>query len=382
MTQIGERSDAASSAVDRLVDRARTAVVDRAAAERCVDELERWARPQAAAPRWVPWLAAGLAAAATIALALWWRAGALERPGPVVLGDRVAIMAAAGTVYRVIRAEAGDTELAVERGAVTARLWPSGAPHRLALSGGGVTATATGTVYSLAITATGPVINVAEGAVEVRAADGLHVVTAGGAWPAAGAAPGGAPGAVIDRDAVTALLALPAPGPQAAPGDAAIEVDATPLAGLGAVAGDTADGSVDGAADDTAGDPVGAAEGDAASSSAAPRPRAGAGSGSAAIKDRWRTARLWRGQGRFAAALAECVAIADARDPVWSPIALVEAIRIALGPLADPERVLALADRMIRDWPDDAQTAEARALRCRALAQLGRSAECAAPAAP
>jgi hypothetical protein len=117
---------------------------------------------------------------------------------------------------------------------------------------------------------------------------------------------------------------------------------------------------------------------DAAVSPAAPRPgtRTDAGSESSAIKDRWHTARLLRGQGRFTAALTECIAIADLRDPMWSPIALVEALRIELGPLADPERAVALADRMIREWPGDALTSEVRALRCRALDQLGRSAEC------
>jgi hypothetical protein len=100
------------------------------------------------------------------------------------------------------------------------------------------------------------------------------------------------------------------------------------------------------------------------------------------IKDRWRAARLLRGQGWFADALAECVAIADARDPTWSPIALVEAIRIELGPLAGPERAIALADRMLREWPNDALAAEARELRCRALRQLGRGDECAIASPP
>jgi hypothetical protein len=58
---------------------------------------------------------------------------------------------------------------------------------------------------------------------------------------------------------------------------------------------------------------------------------------------------------------------------VWSPIALVEAVRIALGPLADPEHAIELADRMLRDWPHDPLVGEARTLRCRALSQLGKS---------
>ena len=61
------------------------------------------------------------------------------------------------------------------------------------------------------------------------------------------------------------------------------------------------------------------------------------------IKDRWRRARLLRGQGAFQRAVEECLAIAAARDATWSPIALVEAIRIYKGPLADPEEALVLA---------------------------------------
>jgi len=84
-----------------------------------------------------------------------------------------------------------------------------------------------------------------------------------------------------------------------------------------------------------------------------------------------------RSQGRDAAALAECLAIADAHDAMWSPIALIEAVRIELGPVADPQRAIALAARMIRDWPADPLVGEARELRCRAPRQLGRDNECA-----
>ena len=91
------------------------------------------------------------------------------------------------------------------------------------------------------------------------------------------------------------------------------------------------------------------------------------------IKDRWHHARLLRGQGEFRAALAECLAIADARDATWSPIAELEAARIDLGPLADPEQAIAVAERAIREWPSSALAAEARELRCRARSQLGRA---------
>src|SRR4051812_32120613 len=152
--------------LDALIERARSATVDRAQAERYVRELDRWARPvPARAPRrWVPWLAAGVAATAAVLVALWWR-GAAAPGTPVQIGDQVAILAAPGTAYRVVRSDAAGTEIAVERGAVTARLWHTARPHRLVLSGGGVRAKAVGTVFGLALGADGPVVGVIEGTV-------------------------------------------------------------------------------------------------------------------------------------------------------------------------------------------------------------------------
>jgi hypothetical protein len=103
---------------------------------------------------------------------------------------------------------------------------------------------------------------------------------------------------------------------------------------------------------------------------------------SSSIKDRWRFARLLRSQGKLRAALAECLTIANAGDVTWSPIALLEAIRLYAGPLADSAQVVALAGRLILEWPADALVPEARQLRCRALDRLGRGAECAAPPTP
>src|SRR6185436_16421904 len=96
--------------LDALIARARAATVDRAEAERYVRELERWARP--APRRWVPWLAAGLAAAA-IAIAVVRLAGraevAVAAVAPVQVGDRVTIVAEPAAAYRLVRAGADDT---------------------------------------------------------------------------------------------------------------------------------------------------------------------------------------------------------------------------------------------------------------------------------
>ncbi len=93
--------------------------------------------------------------------------------------------------------------------------------------------------------------------------------------------------------------------------------------------------------------------------------------------ERWRLARLRRAQGQFREALRQCVQIADSNDATWAPIALAEAMRITLGPLADPQQTLLLARRMRSAWPRHTLMIEVRAIECRALGQLGRGAECA-----
>jgi hypothetical protein len=94
------------------------------------------------------------------------------------------------------------------------------------------------------------------------------------------------------------------------------------------------------------------------------------------VNERWRSARLLRSQGKFADAIVECEAIADTHDATWAPIALVEAARIELGPLAAPERAITYVERFEREWSGNGLLPQARDLRCRALGQLGRGGEC------
>ena len=94
------------------------------------------------------------------------------------------------------------------------------------------------------------------------------------------------------------------------------------------------------------------------------------------VNERWRSARLLRSQGKFAEAIVECEAIAETHDATWAPIALVEAARIELGPLAAPERAITFVERFEREWSGNGLLPEARDLRCRALGQLGRGSEC------
>jgi hypothetical protein len=61
----------------------------------------------------------------------------------------------------------------------------------------------------------------------------------------------------------------------------------------------------------------------------------------------------------------ECLTIAGAKDPTWSPIALLEAARIELGPRGLLERAIALCERFETEWSSAGLAPEARELRCR-----------------
>jgi hypothetical protein len=325
------------SDLDRLVGIARAAAVPRAEADAYVRDLERWARTRPVRRIWVPWAVAAFAFAAALAIVVVRAPGGDDSITPTAIGDRVAIVAAPAARYRVAEAGADATRVVVECGTVTARLWHAGRPHRLVLEGGGVVASATGTVYSLTVREQGAVVHVDRGTVEVQDAAGVHVVAAGASWPAGARPP--------DPRAASVLLALAdrEPVQAVAPADAAI-----------------ADAVTDAA-------PVDAAPVAPPARQPAPAPT---------VKERWRHARLLRAQGKYPEAVEECVAIAATNDPVWGPIALVEAIRIEVGPLSDPARAVALADQMLASWPHDPLAPEARSLRCRALAELGRGGEC------
>lgn len=321
------------SDLDRLVATARSADVPRSEADAYVRELDRWARAQPARSTWLPWMAGGLAVAVAIAFVIL-RTPVEPAPAtPTDIGEQVAIVATPAARYRVTEATSEATRVVVEHGTVTARLWHTGRAHRLTLEGGGVVASATGTVYSLTVRDHAAVVHVDRGTVEVRDPAGVHMVPAGSSWPAGRPAP--------DRRGVSTLLALGdrelAPVREAPP-DAAVAaapidapVDAPPIVRT------------------------------------APKPPAV----TMTVKERWRHARLLRGQGKYPEAVEECVAIAATNDPVWAPIALVEAIRIDLGPLSDPTSAVALADQMLASWPRDALAPEVRSMRCHALAELG-----------
>lgn len=334
------------SRLDEMIARARTLDVREDDARQFVSGLAQWAgKSEPARARW-PWAvlaAAAAAATAVVVLLLVTRESPRHVEASAIrLGDRVAIVAAPSTQYRVIATDETRTVVDVSRGTVTARLWPGPHAYRLVLRGGGVEAVATGTVFALRVDDEGATVEVHEGHVAVSRGEDHVEVAAAAAWPH-----GGSLRSAGDARRLMAMPALPASAPEpetpsidAGVADATTEDAAPPIV----VVPERRDAAV-------AVPPI----------------------------ERWRRARLLRGQGKFDAALVECIAIADAKDATWSPIALLEAARIELGPKSSPERALALAERFASEWPHHELAPEARDLRCRALKQLGRDAECAVP---
>ncbi len=353
---------------------ARAAEVRRDVAERFVDELERWSRRDAATRTparrraWVLFGAAAMAAMAVVAVVSLWtrlapppeRVADLPHDVPVALEPLrlpgVAVIAASDTRYQVVSSGPQGTELALRSGRLVVRAWPG---HSVQVDHQTFRASADGAVFRIArvpSTTTAVAVEVVAGAMTIETRDPgamedarVERVGPGARWPADQAAVF----AASDQRAVTTLqqcTAFDLDLPSVPPPDADLHLDA---------------GS---AAADPASSPARRALG------ARPGPDAPPG---VSIKDRWRHARLLRAQADFAGALAECDAIADAHDPTWSPIALVEAARIYLGPLDDLEHVLTTTSRFFREYPTHALTRDVRELRCRALAQLGRGNECA-----
>lgn len=350
--------------LDDLITRARQLDVRPEHASAYVADLARWTRRERDLPqprRW-PAFVVGFAAAATIAAVLWLvRAPSATTAAPTQIGDRVAILASAGSRYAVAAIDASHTEIAIERGAVTAHVFPGASAHSVVLRGGGVQATGTDTL-TLAVDDRGNArVSANAGSAVVQGVS----IEAGQSVPAASEPVGAV--------AASRLAALEVPvarvvasdvrrdAPEPVPVPVPTEIEHT---------------SVEDARPPAPVPPHPAIVIDAGIAQHVPADAPPPANATTTVTDRWRSARLFRSQGKFNEAIAECVAIADSGDRTWAPIALVEAARIELGPLAAPERAIAYVDRFTREWPENELAPEARDLRCRALTQLGRGAEC------
>ncbi len=95
----------------------------------------------------------------------------------------------------------------------------------------------------------------------------------------------------------------------------------------------------------------------------------------------WRKARLFQGQGRAREALPLLREIKNRGDATWSPLALIEEIRLQVDPFASPKKVVSLANRFFATYPQHPLTAEVRHMWCSAHTSVSETQpmECKAP---
>ena len=316
------------------------------------EEAMRWARTAEPASRglrrWWPAVSGAFAVAAAIAVVVVVPRAAPSpagEPAIVDVGPRVAVTASPGAVYAVVAATADATDIAVVSGAVTARLYPGPALYHLRLVAGDLEATATGTIFTVAAPPSRrPYAVVHEGHVQVHDGAAEHAIAAGESWPPS------APDLAITssalrlgqhaRHSVTAVLA-PARAPRS----------------------ETVSGTAPSAPPDPA---PASAEPPASAGAAAPR-----GAVVTPLEDRWRRARQLRGQGQPRESLALLDDLIRRADPVWSPIAIAEAMRIHASVLGDPRATVQLGERFLAAYPRHTLRHEVTELVCRAHRALG-----------
>lgn len=318
-------------------------------------------------------LAAALGAVALIAtgtLALRGRGGA--SPGqPVQLGPSVTMVAAPDTSVVLTAQTETLTALELEAGTVALELHhPVGrAAQVLRVRAHDVEVRATGTVFAVTARASGEVqVITRRGEVEVRTSSRSWSVGEGQAWPAGAtwsevaalfdvleghvlisprARAGGAPTEPV-AGSTTSTTDTTSPAPSPAEPTASPSVVHEPR-GPSASPDDTPDAAILGL--DAATEDAGRDE---------------------SPEGRWQRARLLRAQGDPASALEDLSALIAARDPTWSPMALLESMRIYESVTGAPERVLELGLEFARDHRRHSLWPEARKMTCRAAEQLDR----------
>lgn len=320
-------------------------------------------------------LSAVLGAAALVAtgsLALRGRDGTHRGGEPVQLGPSVTMVTAPRTSVVLSAQTETLTALELEAGTIALELHhPVGrAAQVLRVRAHDVEVRATGTVFAVTVRASGEVqVITRRGEVEVRTSSRSWSVGEGQAWPAGATwsevaalfealeghpllsprSPGAAapsPAAPVESTTTAPDVTAPSPSPD--------EPTATPSAvhdarGASASPDDAPDAAIVGL--DAATEDAGRDE---------------------SPEGRWQRARLLRAQGDPASALEDLSALVAARDPTWSPMALLESMRIYESVTGAPERVLELGLEFARDHRRHSLWPEARKMTCRAAEQLDR----------
>lgn len=314
----------------------------------------------------------GVALIATGTLALRGRDG--THPGePVQLGPSVTMVAAPRTSVVLTAQTETLTALELEAGTVALELHhPVGrAAQVLRVRAHDVEVRATGTVFAVTVRASGEVqVITRRGEVEVRTSSRSWSVGEGQAWPAG--ATWSEVAALFEALEGHALLSPRARVSAMPPPDVATTTTSTSEASTPQPRAADAPRSPTPAADDDL---------RGSSPSAHDAPDAATIGVDAATEDagrdespegRWQRARLLRAQGDPASALEDLSALVAARDPTWSPMALLESMRIYESVTGAPERVLELGLEFARDHRRHSLWPEARKMTCRAAEQLDR----------
>lgn len=354
--------------LDSLLQRARDHQVSEDNAAACVAGVQEWAalhkrsQERERSQRWLWALGGGLAAAALVLLVLspWTLQSRralvatvsteapvlVESPAPAIaaaplqVGERVALVAREGSRYIVLAASAERTEIAIEEGALTARLFPNTArDHELILRVQNLEVRATGTIFSVGLDSKGAAYSlVHEGSVSVHSGTHTIALQAGQVYPK---------NAVPDGTLGTSAMMLT--GVEVT---SVAQPDVTPV-------------PVDPAQTDTL---------DAnAKLLASPSPT------SSSPIELWRQARALRSTGRFKQAINRLTELALSGDPTWAPLAQLELARLYDSDLSQPAKALTYAKAFLKSHANHELAPEARKLACQALAQLGRRDEVLCP---
>lgn len=224
----------------------------------------------------------------------------------------VAILPSAGASYAVDESHAAATQVRLWHGGLTVRLYPGRRDYALAVIAGDVVVRARGTIFAVLRDTAGIRVYVERGEVEVSRASESWQVNAGQSWPMEA----GVPEFVRESSQRLSEHVLAAEAPPPAPPAPQVAPEQPP-------------------------------------------------------EDLWRRARLLRGQGEARAAVRVLERLVARDDATWSPLALIEKMRIFTTELDDPARTETLAGQFLAGYADHRLAPDVRQLRCGAQRRRG-----------